>query len=1739
MKQKLAILLTVLFPLLTLGQAPNSWINYTQKYYAIPITETGIYRIDSTTLSAILTQTGDHLPSIDPRNFQIFGKEKEIPIYIPGESDGVFNGSDYIEFYAEKNDTWLDTTLFVDPSDILNNYYSFENDTLRYYLTFNSSTNNHRMQLETDVSFGTYPASSYCWYSSVIEYHDEYLIGNQYKGLSNPTLESGEGWSSLRINPGNPLSATLNCTNKYTGIGAPEALLRARSAGASDANYGGASGNHNLEVTYTTASGSSVLILDTTFIGFDVIHLAQNITPINLGNTTTITYTVPHVGLASDYQSVGQIELNYPHTYDLGGVNDFWFEVENEASNKLEMNFSNFSGATPLLYVFDGDSLRRVALVGGAGSYSAITPATNNGLKQKAWMVDESLVQTIPEATPVFSNGFFREIASPVDSAYLIITHESLLPEARQYAGHRSSVDGGNYDTLVINVEQIYHQFGGGVFKSGVSLRRFMNHTLATWSVAPSNLFLIGKSVFAASEGRFQNANDATHGTRKGINAYRQCLVPSLGHPSSDDLISKQPGDADWAAGVPTGRLSVRNATEVLNYLEKVQLYDANQNQSDVYTIPNKEWQKKIIHFGGGASAFEQSLLKSYLNNYKNIAQDTLFGGSVDSYFKQSSDPISPVVFEEVSDQLREGVSLITFFGHSTSAGFDQNIDSPENWDNYGKYPIVLGLGCYAGDVHQPTSNYSASEGFVLTEDFGAVATIATVKVGFSNGLNAFGLQFYNGFSHHNYGGTVGESIQYSKRFVSPNSPMTLSGTVGNVSLQGDPALKMNYHQKPELVLDPSRVFFEPEQVTLSVDSFDLNVVVTNLGVVTTDTLTLEVIRTFPDGSDSLYQQVLYGSYYRDTVAVRMPTLPNIAEGLNRFEIKVDLPSKVSELYDDVNNNILEVDFYIRLDGIVPVWPYKYAIVGQESDTLKASTLDPFLGTSTYLFEIDTTHDFNSSFKKYQQKTGSGGVVELYPADWLLSTDNSASPLVFTDSTVYFWRAAKDSSTLTWNESSFQFIRDRYGWGQAHFHQFEPNEHNNLKYNRPARIWETEASEFRLRVSTVSYASTTPDFIGTNYSINNDVQDYAALNFNPAIHIAVIDPDNLEAWGTPKLVDGSGSLCNCIPLTCANGVQDTINPTHFFGQANEFGNCGRSRPDYYFSFNQNDPNDLMEMENMLVNEIPDGHYVIAYTWLNTVYANWDANSPGLYTAFQNLGATNITTGKADELFIFFCKKGDPASAQEVFSTQYGTGMSETVVLEDSLELKSPGRMTSVTFGPVSRWDALYWEQASLESVNTDSSRIRLFGVQLNGTKQLVLDTIFTSNDSIINLQNILDASIYPYAVLEGDYADLIQLTPAQTKRWQLLGQQVPEAAINPKKGFYLSASQMAHGDSLELAIAIENISPWKMDSLLVHYYVEDQNNVRHYLPYDRQDSLRAGEILFDTVRLSSEDFAGQNRFWIAANPILPSGFQDQPEQHYFNNVAYIDFEAKVDRTNPILDVTFDGHHILNGDIVSPKPFVKVSLDDENQFFVFDSQDDTSNVSLFIQYPNTSNYEPLRYRNGQNEELMRFVEATLPENKCSIEFEANFTKDGTYKLLVQAKDKSNNASGDVDYEIEFEVINRSTITNVLNYPNPFSTRTQFVFTLTGSEIPDAFTIQILSATGRVVREITRDEIGPIRIGNNRTAYYWDGRDQFGDQLANGVYFYRVLAKINNQSIEHRETSADSFFNKGFGKMYLMR
>ena len=1414
----------------------DEWIDYNQKYFTLKVYQTGIHRVEFSELSSALQSKGIDVSTIPTSGFQIFGREKEVALYMNDGGDGVFDAGDYFEFFAEKNDGWLDALMFDNPASVGDTYYSFFNDTIHYFFTWNNGGGAKRMQVETDVNFSAYPQVDYCWKKSYIKYTDSYGQGKKFQGLSSPVYTAGEGWMSGLLAKNQTLPIDVGTSNIYMLNSGLQAKIEAVSASASSSSYTG-SFNHNTKIYL-----NNVLKFDTSYMGYEMIKKSFWVGLGELSSPfTTIKYHISNIGQLTDYQRISSVTIDYPRTLDFGNATLFAFGLpSNSIMGKYHVSVSNSSVVHPFLYADDGVNIFKIPTVLNGGEWKAVIPNTTNDSLSCYW-IDSASFTVVNGIEAVTSNAMFTDYSQNTDAnPYVIITHSSLMNGARNYASYRATT---GYDTLVIDVRELYYQFGGGIDKHSLAIKRFLHKAYDSWQNKPAHLFLIGKSV--------REVNEASLGARNDVFAYNRNLVPSYGYPPSDNHFSVGLDANTPGFVIPTGRLSVTQNHQVEEYLNKVMEYEQQQTPFLNYTIADKEWQKNVLLFGGGTDSIEQSQLNYYLENFKEIIEDTLFGGMVDSYLK---DPTISVIntqdFFEVQQKLSEGVSLITFLGHaSNGGGFSQNIDSPNNWNNNGKYPFVIGLGCYTGDVHQPDTT-SYAEQLIQPVNEGAIAFMSTVKLGFVSYISNYTTFMYKEMGKYHYGETIGEQMYYTVDTLAQmigfsGWDVIQESNFNGMSLQGDPALRLNTHQAPEIVLAEDRVWSVPTQIDLSVDTFDLYVVVTNIGRAFRDSFSLEVKRIFPNGSDSTYTKIVSGLLNRDTIVFRMPTYHNIAVGANQYIIKADLPNSViAEHVDEYNNNQINYTNYVISNGLLPIWPYDYAIIPNQQETLKASTINPFAPERTYVFEIDTTDLFNSSFKKVQRRVSGGGVVEALPTHWINSTTNLPEILSFTDSTVYFWRCSPDSTVKTWVESSFQYIPEKWGWGQSHFFQFKNNAYTNIDYNRTSRTFDFHPSVAQLDVVTKIHLNThwtSPEPQATLWKISGATQDYGGFVW-PAIHIGIVDPISLTSWRTPW-VDGNGNV---------------LNADHCFGQFNGdpsvCGNTtlmGRNRTQGIFIFNFNSPEQMDSLASLLTNKIPDGHYIVAYTYIpNTYTSPMSLNSampPALFLAFQNLGFTGLVPGDDDKGFILFCKKGVPSSAQEVYSLPMSGGVTYPAV--ESLEFQAiiqgsntQGFVNSTIAGPARDWKTLYWKQHAGEANTGDTTRLRLSGITDNGYETVLLDTLMTTFDSVLQLENIIDANQYPRARLQAWEIDSSTFTPAQLERWQLIYSPVPECAVNPQKGYYYSVTNdtISEGDSVHFAIAIENVSAFDMDSLKVDYWIEDQGHTRHYINYPRQDSLRTG-----------------------------------------------------------------------------------------------------------------------------------------------------------------------------------------------------------------------------------------------------------------------------------------------------------
>ncbi len=1710
----------------------NEWISYDQKYYTFPIVNSGIYKLDYSTLTA----SGIPLSTFTSQNIQIFGREKEVALHIEDGGDSNIDPGDYILFYAEKNDSWLDSTLFLDPTTVGNPSYSLVNDTINYFFTWNSLSTNLRYSVETSIDFPSYTPSNFILQKVESSYGTFYNLAgaisttvgvpNQREHYSSTSFyASGEGFGLAPVNGvlngGYTLNLSVITNSPYVGIDAPLVQFKGISSSHSEGDIEGFFDHHvNWKV------GASDLVLwDRLYNDYDVDFADQTFSSSVLGSgITSLKWSIIADQTAlTDYQSLNYWSIIYPKQPTLDGTSSGKFKVKNNVlQSKIRLDFTNTVVTNPIVFV-TGSLPVKANLTSYNGGYSTLINNSSNNVDQQVVIQDLSTVASVLILKPVNNSGLTPGLFTDFslvngDSALLMIYHKSLILSSTAYETYRKSVEGGGFVTVMANIDELYLQFGGGINKHINSVRRFTHFMYNHSVVKPVGLFLIGKSVSLANSGWPYGSN----GSRTNTVSYALNLIPTFGEPASDIAITSYLEGNKWVPLIPVGRVSMKTDQELNDYLIKVKEFELEQNPNSVYNSDQKDWQKHILHFGGGANAGQQSTFRDYLENMEVLIEDSLYGGEVTSYYKTSSAPINPGLLTEVTNRIQEGISLMTFFGHaspSVGSGFDINIDVPSTWNNIGKYPIILGNSCWVGNMFVNTSTPSVSERFVNIPQSGAIAFIGASSDALDLPSAVYSIELYSQFSHSSYGKTLSEQLKNSVVYMEGtyNSVLMYEATAMQMNLLGDPMLRLNWHAKPEIELTVDKVSFTPENLDLTVDSIGITIILKNLGKSIVDTFNIEVIRDFPMlNVDSIYNFKVSRLDYIDTFYFKMLLQPNIGVGINNMTISVDIPSFIPEQYDEITNNKISTTLFIDVEGILPVIPHDFAVIPVDSVTVIGSTINPLADYNTYRFEIDTTDLFNSPECRYALKSGLGGVKSVNPSEWRLVSNNQISKLTCTDSTVYFWRVAIDSSVFEWRERSFQYIIGKKGWGQDHFFQFKKNNFLNVNYNRTIREREFDNSP----------PDTLRSFVHNAYGtcatyVNGQKLENAYCALIPIIHVDVIDPITHLPWKTRYVPTGQ-------------------NLNNDFGNSNDNGSCA-ARPMNDFTFPSNSTASLDSLQIMLLDVIPDGCYVVIYTTMGANYTQWDTYSPSMYSTFQSLGCDSIFPGRANLPFSIFFKKGDPSSVIQKFAYTATDVIDYNVPL---LNTSIVGIETSPLIGPSSNWNNVYWKQDSLELASKDSTILKIKVYDSNESFQYEIDTVFTKNDSILNLNSIVDANLYPFIKLEAMYYDstLTYPTPAQIDRWHVLYDPLPEAAIDGTGGYTWlpSKDSLNEGEMVKFAIDIKNIYDLDMDSLLVKYWIEDNSHNLHHLVYLRQDSLLVNETFRDTIEFSTIGLVGINSLWMEVNPYVNGSFYvtDQPEQEHFNNLLQVPFYVVGDKINPILDVTFDGRHILNGDIIAPKSEIFITLKDENPLLIMDSVSDTTRFGIYLTGPDGVQ-KRIPFIDGAGNEIMQWIPADAQNRRFKIIFPASFDKDGIYNLLVQGTDRSGNISGDIQYKISFEIIKESSITYLMNYPNPFSTSTRFVFTLTGSEVPQDMIIQIMTVTGKVVREITESELGPIYIGRNISEYDWNGTDEFGDPLANGVYLYRVKSRINNEEIKHRDSGADSHFTKDFGKMYIMR
>jgi len=203
-----------------------------------------------------------------------------------------------------------------------------------------------------------------------------------------------------------------------------------------------------------------------------------------------------------------------------------------------------------------------------------------------------------------------------------------------------------------------------------------------------------------------------------------------------------------------------------------------------------------------------------------------------------------------------------------------------------------------------------------------------------------------------------------------------------------------------------------------------------------------------------------------------------------------------------------------------------------------------------------------------------------------------------------------------------------------------------------------------------------------------------------------------------------------------------------------------------------------------------------------------------------------------------------------------------------------------------------------------------------------------------------------------------------------------------------------------------------------------------------------------------------------------------------------------DNEGPVIELFMNDEQFVPGGITDENPLMLAQISDESGINTVGSG--IGHDITMVMDENTANAIVLNKFYESATDDYTTGEVNYPMSELTL---------GPHTLTVKAWDVLNNSSESVT---DFIVANSSelVIDHIFNYPNPFSTSTAFYFDHNQPFVSLDVLIQVFTVSGKHIKTI---ETEVMTTGYRSDPIAWDGRDEYGDKLAKGVYVYKVKIK----------------------------
>ncbi|HET6512686.1 MAG TPA: C25 family cysteine peptidase, partial [Candidatus Kapabacteria bacterium] len=1013
----------------------------------------------------------------------------------------------------------------------------------------------------------------------------------------------------------------------------------------------------------------------------------------------------------------------------------------------------------------------------------------------------------------------------------------------------------------------------------------------------------------------------------------------------------------------------------------------------------------------------------------------------------------------KLQTEFREGKSLVHFAGHGATFITDVFFGDPGLYRNQGLYPVFITLSCRTGAFAEPYS-ITLNEAFLRTHRGGVVNAFGTTGFGeptYDYTLSAYLFKMMRDPS-------LFQDTTYDPKHLNISSMMTAAKVLASLSSWGN--IAENSRLQYSILGDAAMGFAFRPQPEFHIEAADVRISASNGEERTTfealeQTFDVQIalhnfgysaerpvtVRVRDESSLLLeVRDTLPFLHVDDTITLQLPLDTNRL-GQHTLRITIDPDQEFGEVNE--NDNEVGVSFIVNGQSARPIFPFEAsrAMCGINGDSVLIRVEVP---ERKFVLGRDRLEIEFDTTSRFTAPISPGAISSDFPK---ISNSYLTASLPRNYQNVVYWRTRTiiNGVTSNWTPSSFKV--DKQDAPQLHLStrdQLESMIEVGLDVNEFDRLTIPQTDTVTYTVIAHGSSDTTINSLSVSQIFRNDRPIYDLSHPKSGFAIVVLTED---ANSIEQVHEFIGIPHDDLPLHEAKAKQ----------------------------------------VDSIVRAIPDGRVTMVLTNFQPFVAPFfTRDTTYIRPALRSLGA-EIGFDKLDYFrsYAMIGRKGwQPGQAIEDWDSARSDG---SEVNYDVVTLGTSGLAQTPFTATATSYKRVRWTGPTIPSGS--SIKFTVLGQRKDNNR---IDRLSSFQGAATFDQDIsnIDPNIYWKLAVEAEFARTSNSsTSPEMASIAIEYMPAPELELN---SLTADAESVEEGGVVVATYVVRNLLCFPAENVDLYLLRTFRSRVDTIVI--RNISIPGnGELVFgDTV--STSGLEEMITITASVNP-----FGKLNEQFSNNNTRLLDVIVTRDTNRPHVEALFDDRRISNRDFVAPDVEIRMQLFDGSPLRVSDSLSITGMLRYSKDLTN-----PIMLTHTSPAIDYRIDYKSYPSGDLQAELVVNPKtplKPGEYTLTVYARDASGNTADTL--EVRFQVSATNGIQQVMNFPNPFTSETDFTFILRGSGDGADAKISIYTISGKKIKTLK-----PTMLRTGLNSVHWDGRDEEGNEVANGTYLYRVTISANN-------------------------